>query len=194
MTTQDWFTGGVALATLLMAGTTVYLGVQTRRAVKAAQKEADATLALVEQARQDRELAVQPVLVLSLEADGDDRGPQVQLRNLGRGPAIRTRVFRWKSGAVHWNGDSFVVAADETYPPLSPKADESYRLLQRQRGATGEHDIPGNDASPNDLWAYCLDQLGNTIQFNLRTGDPPVMSRPADVNRPSWIVVIDGYR
>jgi hypothetical protein len=42
----------------------------------------------------------------------------VQLRNIGRGPAIRTRVFHWASGALFWNsGPGFPLAAGETFPP-----------------------------------------------------------------------------
>lgn len=193
-----WLTGVVAVATLLMAGATFFLAFQTWESVKeagkvanAAKEEADATLALVGEARRDSDLAVQPVLVLSAEsASGTPTEHAVRLRNIGRGPAIRTRVFRWAGGALFWNsGPGFPLAAGETFPPLPATGVPSPGLLlDRQRGASGVSDIPGGERPTADenLSVICLDQLGNALRFNLRTGDPPELSRPNDPQRPTW--------
>jgi len=194
-----WLTGIAAGATVVMAAATLFLALQTRASVDvagkvadAAKEEADATLALVSEARRDRELAVQPVLVIAAERpderpDDGSLSPAVQLRNIGRGPAIRTRVFRWAEGALFWNsGPGFALAAGDTFPPPPPATatGAAALLLDRQRGAAGVSDIPGGPA--DGLLAFCLDQLGNALQFNLRTGDPPQVSRPSDTQRPAW--------
>ncbi len=187
----DWITGALAAVTAVMAGATVWLGWQTRDAVKVAEKEAEATVALGTEARRDRDLAVQPVLVLIEEqASGTPTYHAVRLRNIGRGPAIRTRVFRWAGGALFWNsGPGFPLAAGETHPPVpTPGAPSPALHLDSQRGASGVKDIPGGERPTADqnLLAICLDQVGNALYFNLRTGDPPVLSRPSDPERPAW--------
>lgn len=49
--------------------------------------------------------------------------------------------------------------------------------------------IPESHGVKDDLWAYCLDQLGNARRFNLRTGDPPEISRH-DAPPEEWAWVI----
>jgi len=193
--TIAWLTGVVAGGTVLLALATFVLALQTRTSVteagkvaNAAKEEADATLALVREARRDRDLAVQPVLVLGKEqAGGAGFRPGVQLRNIGRGPAIRTRVFLWAGGDVLWNpGPGFHVASGEAYPPPTVSIAIPCLPLDEQQSADSVTDIPGSEHPMADLLAICLDQLGNALMFNLRTGNPPVLSRPSDPDRPTW--------
>ena len=182
---SEWLTGVVAVGTVLLAVGTFVMAWQTRKSVKeagkvanAAKEEADATLALVGEARRDRDLAVQPVLVLTKEeAGGTPPRHAVRLRNIGRGPAIRARVFRWAEGALYWNsGSGFPLAAGETVPPgPTGEAPSPCLHLDQQRGASGVTDIPGEERPRGDqnLLAFCLDQLGNALMFNLRTVRPP---------------------
>ena len=200
-----WLTGIAAGATVVMAAATLFLALQTRASVEvagrvadaakeeadAAKQEADATLALVSSAGRDRDLAVQPVLVLTGEqASSSTPRHGVQLRNIGRGPAIRTRVFLWGEGNLYWNsGPGLPVAASEALPRTALDAPAHSIPLDRERGAKGVTDIPGAERpmANEDLWAYCLDQLGNALKFNLRTGDPPEVSRSSDLQRPTWV-------
>lgn len=183
---------------MVVRTSTVFLALKTRASVQvasrvadAAKEEADATLALVSEAGRDRDLAVQPVLVLTAEQAGSSSPRHaVQLRNIGRGPAIRTRVFLWAEGAVHWNaGPGFPVAAGETLPREALGAPARCMPLDREQGAASVSDLPGGERpmANEDLWAYCLDQLGNALKFNLRTGDPPDISRSSDPQRPAWV-------
>ena len=53
--------------------------------------------------------------------------------------------------------------------------------------------LPGSGAAGYDLWAHCLDQLGNARCFNLQKGDPPDVSRRDDPEPKSWVRVIHDY-
>ena len=194
----DWITGILAFVTAVMAIATVVLGAKTAASVKVAKElvvvakqEADATLELARGAREDRELAVQPVLVTLYSGD-DGAKPEVVVRNIGRGAAIRTRVLQWKAGELFWTpGSGVPIAAGETYPrQADPMVLANYWSFHGRRGAASVPDIPGSDKDGEDLWAYSLDQLGNALKFNLRTGDPPELSRREDDPRKRWVSAI----
>jgi hypothetical protein len=127
------------------------------------------------------------VFVLEAEQRADSPiSHGVQLRNIGRGPAIRTRVFKWVDGALWWNrGTGFSVAAGETFP-ASERGLRPFLDLSGMQTAAGVSGIPGGETTNQDLFVICLDQLGNTLLFNMRTGDPPGLSRPSDQERPAW--------
>lgn len=103
----DWITGVLAFVTAVMAIATVVLGIKTaasvevaKESVLVAKQEADATLELARGAHEERELGVRPVVyaisntVYDLSPELKDV-PMIVVRNIGRGPAIRTRVIRW---------------------------------------------------------------------------------------------------
>jgi hypothetical protein len=153
----DWITGALALVTAGMAVATFRLG-------KVAKKEAEATIALADGALRDRELAVQPVLTYldgHIQKVTPEGGPipVVFLRNIGRGPAIRTRVFQWSAGEWFWNGGVGVptIGVDEACPPQVNLDGHKYMPLTSRRGAEAVHNIPGSGKATEDLWAYCLD-------------------------------------
>jgi hypothetical protein len=62
------------------------------------------------------------------------------------------------------------------------------------KASLGVTDIPGSEKPNEDWWAFCLDQLGNALQFNLRTGDPPEVSRHDDQERQAWVKAIYDYQ
>ncbi|HVC42678.1 MAG TPA: hypothetical protein VND54_11935 [Candidatus Saccharimonadales bacterium] len=208
----DWITGILALVTAVMAVATVVLGIKTAASVKVAKEavlvakeEADATLALVRGAREDRELAARPI-VYSLSDTVRDVTPELKatpvivVRNIGNGPAIRTRVIRWHAGRWRYTaGWGEAIAAAETFPqqpepeptPHGGVSDPLYWPLAGHREADEMPGIPTRRGLKDDLWAYCLDQLGNALRFNLRTGDPPEISRH-DATPEEWAWVIAG--
>ena len=94
--TLDLITLGLAIVTAVMAGATVWLGIQTRASVAVSQTETNATLKLVKEARRDRELAIQPILRLRHAV------PTMEVQNIGRGPALRVRLFTWRADTIYW--------------------------------------------------------------------------------------------
>jgi hypothetical protein len=188
----DTLTAVLGAATVLMAGATIYLGRQTRDSVRvgakvaqAAQAEADATVALVNEARRDRELAVQPVLLIEQSGDLDNGIPILQLRNIGRGPAIGVRAVQRNAGEVFWNVEPFHIASDASYP-----ARGGCFSLEGRRGAGSVEPALVGEAHTDDLYAYCFDQLGNSLRFRLRRSDPPTVWRPGEP-RPDWAAALD---
>jgi hypothetical protein len=186
----DWLTAVLGAATLVMAGATIYLGRQTRDAVRvgaktaeAAQAEADATLALVGEARRDRELAVQPVLV-AVRIERADATPVLQIRNIGPGPAVGIRVLHRTGGEVFWTARLFHLSSGETYP-----SDAALFPLQERRGAAWVQAAFVGEQPPEDICAYCVDQLGNALRFRLRTGEPTQVWRPG-TTPPLWAAVL----
>src|ERR1700736_2980277 len=127
MTVTDWLTAALALGTFVMAVATVRLGVQTKRAAdetaraaQAGQREADASFALVRETQRDRELAVQPVLVVGDERKAPGHDLAVRVHNVGRGPAMLVRVFARQGNAMYWNsGPGITVGPGETEPTNS---------------------------------------------------------------------------
>lgn len=175
--------GLIAMAPVLVVG---YQSVQTRRAVDAAREDAAASRQLAVEAQRDRELAVQPFVTAGDRASSGASGPGVSLRNIGRGPAIQLRVLQWHAGAVYWNPTAILLASGEWLPDTrNPLSDHPLLQLSKQRGATGVSDYIVSAGSPHDLVAFCLDQLGNRLRFNLRTGDPPAIWRASDPP-PEW--------
>jgi len=190
-TGQSALAGGlIALSPVLVIG---YQSVQTRRAVDAAREDAAASRQLALEAQRDRELAVQPFVTVGDRSGGSPQGPTISLRNIGRGPAIQLRVLQWQAGAIFWNPAALLLASGESVPPdTSPLSDPPLIALSNQRGATGARDYVVSSTTPYDLAAYCLDQLGNRLRFNLRTGEPPELWR-GDDPPPEWAEAF-GYR
>lgn len=180
-----------ALAVLSPVSVIAYQSVQTRLAVDASRAEADASRQLANEAQRDRELALQP-FVTGKDNSSQSR-PQVSLRNIGRGPAIQLRVLLRRSGSIHWNSAAVLLAASESLPPpvsSVPTPMDAFIApamlhFDRERDASGVRSYIVDETQPHDLAAYCLDQLGNWLRFNLRTGEPPKMWRPGDPP-PEW--------
>ena len=176
-TNQTAIAGGlIALAPVLVIA---FQSVQTRRAVDAAHADVVASRQLAVEAQRDRELAVQP-FITGRNARSDERGQWVSLDNIGHGPAIQLRVLYRVQGAVHWNSGSLLLGAGESRPS---SALQELLLLDRQLGASAVSDSIVSEPAP--LMAYCRDQLGNWLRFNLRTGDAPEMWHANDPS-PEW--------
>ena len=186
-------TGALALATLYLAWQTRNSVAEIAKSASAAQAEAKATLALVEEARKDRELAVQPVIVL-----GDPQGdtemagrsvPQVQVRNVGRAPALTVRLLRNWGGEVCWSQDFRVVPPEgEVFQRDSPAYDaQTFLLFGHGDPSTVE---PGVIHESEDVVAYCRDQLGNGLRFALRNAEPPEVWRRGD-KPPRWASALE---
>jgi hypothetical protein len=106
----------------------------------------------------------------------------VQLRNIGRGPAIRARILWAHAGEVFWNAEAgLAIASDERYPV------DHRLLLTGRRGASDISSDIVDSSSPSDRWVHCLDQLGNRLRFNLQTGSPPEVVRRGDTAMPAWV-------
>lgn len=182
----DILTGGVAVMTGALAFATFRLGAATRRsvaeaaeAVEAAQAEAEATAALVRETRRDRELEVQPLLIL-----GDIQGtqplgeppvsvPTLQVRNIGRGPALTTRVVQRRGESVFWSEGFFVVPAGGSFPAPAPSNPNALLALGGRREAASVEPALVGPGDKDCVVVYCRDQLGNALRFRAETGLPP---------------------
>lgn len=106
----------VAGADIAVAGGTLILAIFTWRATEAsrsaaeatgpaaeaAQIEADATVQLAQEAREDRELAWRPYLVVDPITTTSDAKVTYKVQNIGRGPA--TDVIIWAYRYLHGPG------------------------------------------------------------------------------------------
>lgn len=182
-TNQTAVAGGlIALAPVLVIA---YQSVQTRRAAAASRE-------LVLEAQRDRDLALQPVLVASIAVLAGDSSPVVQLQNIGRGPAIRVRIF-WRVNALprytrqvglHLGAGVTLPAAYQPAPGIANIQEGPGLQLS---GLANE--VPAEVVGlyePDNFIAYCLDQLGNWLRFNLRTGEPPKVWREDRERPPEW--------
>ena len=177
-----------ALAVLSPVAVIVYQSFWTRRA-------AEASLAIVRETQRDRELAVQPVLIASTAVLAGNGSPVVQLQNIGRGPAIRVRIF-WRVNTVprytsqvelHLGAGATLPAAYHPAPGIANTQEGPGLQLTGQRLA---NEVPAEVVGfhqPENFIAYCLDQLGNRLRFNLRTGEPPkVWPSNDEAPPPDW--------
>lgn len=200
----DWPAVALDFVTLGLAIGTVYLARETRKSVDeiaksaaAAQAEADATLALVAEARTDRELEVQPLLTLGAEQavmplrPGETNVPWLQVRNVGRGPALTVRIVQYLSGEMFWSEGRFLIPAGEQFPPASPTLNGGRPMLplSDHRGISSvDPNFVGSD--PDNIVAYCRDQLGNGLRFAVRTGEPPEVWHRGEPAKP-WSAALE---
>jgi hypothetical protein len=191
-----------ALSTAVLAGLTWRLVKANRdlvaenaKLIAAAESEAKASSASVEEIKRDRELAHRPYLVFEITAWTPDNvysygtpppppnaanTDQVHIVNLGRGPAIsamfcellatswrRTKVFDVKPND---DGDTDVTQHPGQQRPTG-------QLLGAQYVGPGE--LAGRWAA-----AFCEDLFGNRFRFRPRRADPDVW-RPGE-SEPDW--------
>jgi hypothetical protein len=200
--------GLIALATMVVI---LYQSLQTRlaadetrRAAQATKADADASVKMLDEVRKDRELNAQPVVILLRSIPNTGKGTAgVQVENVGRGPAIGLRVVQLVGGELLWS-EPTTLAAGRTLP-------SDVEVLVREMGGiirTGETNwlhlggedrrrgIASVDASfaepeqPNDLIAYCKDQLGNGLRFRLRIGEPPLTWHPSTEPEQDWATAL----
>jgi hypothetical protein len=177
-TSPDWTfgvliaTAVLALFTATMAGFTGWLGWQSKR-------DADASIAMGKEMRADRELAVQPFLVLT--SGLGNQVDSVNLGNIGRGPALIIMLFTTNLGVVHWRQHEFAALREGT----ATDPDQPIRLTGQI--GVGHQDAPRAyielDGKTRTV-AYCCDQLGNYLRFDLRTGEPPDVWRRGEEPKP----------
>jgi hypothetical protein len=189
----------IAVATVvLVIVTSVYVWLTGQMAV-AADKEATATNRLAREMTEDRELSVRPVLVCieaslgtTTRADGVSyKAPAVIIRNIGRGPAINVVIwgrYQGKSFAAY----GITVATGEIHPSPNVStvpATLSTRSLNYVANSAEDADPAGavvGEADDANLFAYCGDQLGTRLRFNLRRSiEPPEVWRRGEP-APPW--------
>ena len=189
MDAAQWLIAG---ATLALAGVTVFLGLQTRdaaretaKAAKAAQADADASAALVDETRRGRALEVRPWIAFGGSSGETDGMPAHRVRNIGRGPALSVRLVQKAAGEVFWSIGTFFIPPGE-YVPASEG--QMVPLGDRRGAASVEPSLAGDGR--NNVVAYCRDELGNGLRFVMRTGEPPeVWLRGSPP--PPWATALD---
>jgi hypothetical protein len=186
--------GLIALATMLVI---LYQSVQTRRAVDAAKADADASMRMIREVQRDRELGVQPVIVLLNASPNIGNGlPGVQIENVGRGSAIGLRLVQWHSGELFWSGAARTLAPGKSLPSPLEEGDvplgrhSNWLTLHERRGAASVDASFAQPDPPNDLIAYCVDQLGNGLRFRLGAPEVPTIWRQATEPEPDWATAL----
>ena len=182
----------IGLVTLAPVAAFIYQAIRTGEAVAAANRETEASAAMVRETQRDRELAVQPVIASpsnTSDVPGHPPGTRgVTLRNVGPGPAVGFRVVMWDSGDVRWSTDLALLPAGEYYPTPHPGVSGPSGWLPLT-GHEGAGAVEPSLVRPEEgLCFYCLDQVGNGLRYPLRTSEPPAIwhrGQP-DARRPPW--------
>ncbi len=185
-------------AGLVAAGTALvifYQSYETRKAAEATKADALASTRMLAEVQRDRELGVQPVVVLLDDTTTETETPGVQVTNVGSGPAIGLRIVQLHAGEMFWSPPQ-TVAAGYTLPP-ELEIDTGLRTFRRWETLDGgRQGVASVDPSfaqiekPNDLIAYCIDMLGNCLRFRLRLGEPPTVWHPATEPEPPWATAL----
>jgi len=161
VSTGDWITLVLAFATAIMAAATVWLGVWAR-------KEAIATARLGDEAKRDRELAVQPRLSALWPTSVPftlSRDHPITLVNAGTGPALGVRYLGRPEDGTGLVSVALDLAATErkdvrAINPVKPEVAE--RLVSWRAASGGEGQVTAV--------IVCTDVLGVRYRF-LLTGD-----------------------
>jgi hypothetical protein len=88
---------------------------------------------------------------------------------------MHVRVFMRHGNATFWNdGPGVTVGPGETEPTTSLDGTLAFLLLTSEHGVVG---ITSYVLGPKTsaVVAYCVDQLGNRLRFDLDEGGPPDM-------------------
>jgi hypothetical protein len=175
VSTGDWITLVLALATTVMAGATLWLGWWAR-------KEAIATVSLAAEAKRDRELAAQPRLSaswpLSIPFALTENHP-VKLTNAGAGSALGARYL-----GRHEAGHGLVSAAVdipsnervEVHPTKRVEPEVAERLVSWKASGGGAGQVTGV--------LICTDVLGARCRF-LIIGD--AFGLPVVIRAERWV-------
>jgi hypothetical protein len=174
VTTGDWITLILAIATTIMAGATVWLGLWARR-------EAIATVRLGDEAKHDRELAARPRLsaVWATGVPFAQIGPRtITLANAGAGSALGARYLGRVEDGHGLVSAAVDIAANEQAPvhaihQVSPEVAE--RLLSWKSARGGEGQVAGV--------IVCTDVLGARHRF-LMGGD--AFALPVVIRAEGW--------
>jgi len=171
----------------------------TKGEAAATQEEAKATLeqatATKEQAkiasetlrelRQSRELEWRPILVRTTLEHGVFEGKiyrQVELQNIGRGPALNALFLREEAGS---EGTRFVMGG-----PVSIGAAATAMIRAVEQDQLPHPALFHRDEMPREL-LICHDQFGNTFRFVPGFPEPAIWTRDEDQQgvaaEPGWI-------
>jgi hypothetical protein len=186
--------GATVVAFATMAAI-LYQSILTRRSVDIAGAETEASVKMLGEVQQDRDLSVQPFIAIGpgpspITTDVAGSGkPGVRLRNVGRGPAIGLRVMQWHAGQIFWSEGLVTVPSGDHLPYVPPtQGNEPSSHLMLSGGGEGASQVDPSFVQrekPNDLCVYCLDQLGNGLRFRVRTSEPPETWHRGDPE-PPW--------
>ena len=190
---------GVMAATLILAGATVWLGVQTRATVREASKlrneaarqaeatlrqadattrEADASRRVLEEMRIDRELAVRPYLTWDIiEAPNDGSTSEVhkvKIGNFGRGPAINCRFVSVQDGKRR-QSLRFELSASEVGGIIGYRFDDPIDALL----------LAGHPQKGIQHALFCFDQFGTVYRFQVGALEADT-SHKDDSESPDW--------
>jgi hypothetical protein len=170
VSTGDWITLILAIATTVMAGATVWLGWWARR-------EAIATVRLGDEAKHDRELAAQPRLSVAWPASVAFMLPSklpITVTNAGAGPALGARYLGRREdghGLVSAAVDIVANGQFQVYPTneVSPEVAERLLTWKSVRGGGGQ--VAGV--------MVCGNVLGGRLRFLLNRDEfgAPVVTR-----------------
>jgi hypothetical protein len=149
--------------------------------------------ALAAQAREDREFAAMPLLILLDEPPAGIREQPwaaVRVRNVGNGPALYFVVWMLAAGNVYrsagaeangFSGALHLAPGDI----FEPGPGQNMLFVDDAHGYLDPGSAVVSDHPAANLVGYCGDHFGNRYRFNLRTADPPVVwERGTDA--PAW--------
>ena len=161
--------------------------------LEAAARQTEGAQAMAAQAREDREFAAMPLLILLDEPPVGIREQPwaaVRVRNVGNGPALhfvvwmlaRGNVYRSAGAEANGFAGALHLAPGDIFEP-GPFQNMLY--VGEEHGYLDPGAAVVSDHPAANLIAYCGDHFGNRYRFNLRTADPPaVWERGADA--PAW--------
>ena len=184
----------VAVATIAVAAVAGVALVFNFVSIRQARRE----LRLVERqlagAELDRELSVEPYLIVeAARGVTATSGPGVLVHNIGQGQALQVRLFQWVGDELYWNSGVGLTVAGHGWLPSDP-ADSMTATpmidLNAHGGGGSIAGIPGSATPGEDLWAFCVTQIGVRLCFNLRASAPPEKWRPGEV-RVAWWAACD---
>jgi hypothetical protein len=171
----DWPSYAVAGATLVLAIFTAVMAYYAKR-------EAEATVKLVENAKQDRELTWRPWITVEVVRDPSSGGEpkSITVRNMGVGPALRC-LYLTRQPRNEWRQLSrFDVPAREKLESIQVDNTEKPMNAGRLR-----LDPPEDGRESLEHAVICSDIFGNRYRFRLTARPPDIWLRDTEPI-PNW--------
>jgi len=173
-----------ALATAVLAILTWRVVTENAKLIAAAEKQATASLATVEEIKRDRELAYRPYLIWTFtefrETEYDpttDYSDTLRVQNIGRGPAVNgvycmLLVKTWRRSPTF----------------DSPPGDDGPMKSYGQAGPRPPEDFLGyQDEGGRWEAMFCEDQLGNVYRFRPLVTKPDIWPAEKTERSSGWV-------